>query len=78
MAPDCELTLDVGNTPVRLEVARTGMPTMRGIVRLEKDILTFCYVTNPDSPVPVGFEKLSEGQVLLTLQSRSRPTIINK
>ena len=78
VAPDGELTLDAGNTPVRLEVARQGMPTMRGIVRLEKDLLTFCYVTNPDSPMPVSFDKSRDGQVLLNLESRSGSTIINE
>lgn len=70
--PPYGLVLDARKSPARLEVTRVGVPVRRGVIRLDKDTLKFCYATGPDAPVPSGFDRLREGQELMTLR-RLRP-----
>jgi hypothetical protein len=49
-----------------MEITRPGTPTMRGIVWIEKDTFTFCYITDAGGQRPSRFDKLSEGQTLMT------------
>ena len=70
--PGYEVILDTGATPVRIVVKQKGSPSMRGVLRLDKDELTFCYTTDPDCPFPVNFDEPKAGERLMKA-ARQRP-----